>query len=401
MKSWLRKVWDGARGRFGRKPPRQYPLRPELSLIKILLMWFLCGVSVASAVHLIGRLCLPPVQILPSNLLCDYLALVALPIGVYAYLYLQNDLRVHDSRVLDRSKVEALFVEANKLYPRVGSGDDREPRPFEDKVSELQDEVARLKNEVGPKAWTEYQLLSLDQMLVDFLKVDDLKERARSVLEDLEEYAVGYVVAYDLRKYDRWETRINSAIERIPEKSAANEDQLAFGVRRDASAERLRAVLKSLQDHVASFEAYWAEGTTIVRGLIILCCFTIPTLVAMGLLPILRPGTPIGILNWTFFGVAGALTAVLRGLFRLDVVEVGATEGRAELWRTMIGCILGLMAGVLTYSLVAGGVVESTLVPEPGSSNLKNVALSILWATASGFWLERTFERVRAATGGA
>ena len=68
----------------------------------------------------------------------------------------------------------------------------------------------------------------------------------------------------------------------------------------------------------------------------------------------------------------------------------------SALRRAVLGATLGLVAGVLIYSLIVGGVVsDGYLIPNPVSSKLADVSLSILVAFASGFSFERLFDRMR------
>ena len=60
---------------------------------------------------------------------------------------------------------------------------------------------------------------------------------------------------------------------------------------------------------------------------------------------------------------------------------------------------LGLVAGVLSYSIIAAKVLsDGLIVPEMESSTLKDMGLSVLWAVASGFCFEKVFDRVSSAT---
>ena len=92
----------------------------------------------------------------------------------------------HKARLEDPSEVESLIVEARTVEPRLK--DPKKPDYYEDKIVDLEAEVKRL-TELGPKGWTEYQVLSLNRLLVEFVKPDELRARAQSSLEDLEEYA--------------------------------------------------------------------------------------------------------------------------------------------------------------------------------------------------------------------
>lgn len=334
---------------------------------------------------------------------CDYLALVVIPLGVFVDRYVRGDRLIHQSRLEDPSEVRALLIEARTVEPRISPDDlneiTRRPENYQQKHKDLQDEVERLE-ELKADGWTDFQILTLSQMLVDFLKVDDLKERAQSSLDDLEEYAIDSAVSYDLRKYDRWKERIQNAIAKIDEAAPPQQGCPLVQTRlQDLAAEPLRAILRTLLEHVANYRAYWAEGSAILKSMIISCAVTIPVLFAVGLLPLFRGDGILRLYNWGFLGVAGALTGVLQSLRKSDVAEVGVTEGKRELWRTVIGGVLGLVSGILAYALMDGTVFATGLaVPDVRSSNSGNVALSILWAVGAGFSFERIFDRLRAAT---
>lgn len=142
----------------------------------------------------------------------------------------------------------------------------------------------------------------------------------------------------------------------------------------------------------------------IVRSLIWSCVFAIPVLIAMGLLPVLVGENPnssytLAFYNWGFLGASGSMTAVLLSLRNSDVAEVGSTEGRRELWRTVIGCVLGLVAGILVYAVFAGKLIsDGRLVPQIEAATLEDVGLTIFVAVAAGFGFERVFDQLRSAT---
>ena len=82
-------------------------------------------------------------------------------------------------------------------------------------------------------------------------------------------------------------------------------------------------------------------------------------------------------------------------------MEIGNTAGRKELWRTILGSALGLLAGVLTFAMISGGLLPAgPVVPDVGNLEPKNVGLSIVWAIGSGYSFERVFDRLRSATEG-
>ena len=73
----------------------------------------------------------------------------------------------------------------------------------------------------------------------------------------------------------------------------------------------------------------------------------------MGLLPLIHPAGNgvLTVLNWGLLGISGANTAVLLSLRKSNVMEVGNTEGKKELRHSMLGAGLGLVAGVILYSM--------------------------------------------------
>jgi len=368
----------------------------------ILVTAYLFGAS--ALLYVLDQFCLLNLHI--RNSICGtYIALsIVLTILIIDRL-IRHKLIDHRARLVDHSDVEALFVEAKTVEARLTfpEGKPLKPDDYKKKEEELRKEVERLEK-LGHEGWTEYQVLSLSQMLIDFLKIDDLKARARSTLTDLEEYVVDSAYPIDQRLLYHWEDRINEAIDKIDEIKNKDIKDLEL----DDIAEKLRAELRTLLEDVASYEESWAKGSIIVRALTVLGVLTIPILLAMGLLPLLHPdGNKIlGIPNWGLFGISGAITGVLLSLRQSILVEVGNTEGKKELRHAILGTGLGLVAGILLYSMIAGGILSGALFPKITSEPLKpdelnsNLARSIFWGIASGFSFEWVFDRVRNTTAG-
>ena len=109
-------------------------------------------------------------------------------------------------------------------------------------------------------AWTNYQVLTLDRLLIDFLPIEDLKARAKSSLADLQEYAVGNAFSYDATLYSCWKTTISKDIQDIDDCTKGHAEE-------DCIANSLRADLRSLLEHVANYESNWARGKTTIHGI--------------------------------------------------------------------------------------------------------------------------------------
>ena len=325
---------------------------------------------------------------------CRCLAYLGLTFGIGGFAslrYFQHSSAAHSTRLEDESVVNASIVEAKTVQPRLL--EPLRPERFDQKKEDLDKEIQRLEA-LGPQGWTEYQLVSLYQMLVDFLNPSDLRSTTDSVMDVLEEYAGDSRFRYDRDYYAKWKKRVDDALEAIGD---------AQGVEADDKCERLRAVLKTLYDHVADFHAKWAEGSALTRDLLLVNAVAIPVFLLLGLVPAIHPSdsSALGIFNWAMLAVAGALAGSLRGLHASDVVEVGNTEGKQEIWRACSGATLGFVAGVLTYGIIVGELVAGGAVPTANATTLSDVGLSVVWGVAAGFSFERVFERVRTATEGA
>ena len=349
------------------------------------------GLSLAGLLVAVDQLCLEN----PFFWSCRCLAYLGLVAGLgsfVAWRYFQHKDVAHQGRLEDKSDVEASIVEAKTVEPRMVRP--LRPEGFKEKKKNLDNEIKRLE-EIGRENWTEYQVLSLYQMLVDFLKPLDLVSTTDSVMDVLDEYAADSRYRYDREYYAKWKERVDDAKKEIDN---------AKDVEKDEKSERLRAVLKTLYEHVADFNYKWAEGSALIRDLLVVNAMAIPVFLTLGLVPVIHPSDPgtLDVINWAMLGVTGALAGSLRGLHRSDEVEVGNTEGKREIWRAVSGAALGFVAGALTYGVIAGGLVEGAAVPsaEASRSAVSDVGLSVVWGVAAGFSFERVFERVRTATEG-
>ena len=321
-----------------------------------------------------------------------YLGLVVGLASFVAWRYFQHKDVAHQARLIDESEVKASIVEAKTVEPRLR--DPLRPEGFKEKKENLDSEIGRLEK-IGKENWTEYEILALNQMLVDFRKPSDLVSTTDSVMDDLDEYAGDSKYRYDREYYAKWKERVDDA-----KKEIGN----ATDVKTDDKCEKLRAVLKTLHEHVADFRYKWAEGSALIRDLLLVTAMAIPVFLTLGLVPVTHPSDPgtLDIINWAMLGVTGALTGSLLSLHRSDEVEVGNTEGKREIWRAISGAALGLVAGALTYGIIAGGLLTGIAIPgvEATPVTVNDIGLTVTWGVASGFSFERVFERVQTATEG-
>ena len=341
---------------------------------------------------------------IPESIYCSYLALVVFLSGFVSDFLILHPIRVHKARKEDRSEIEALIQEAEYVLPRIVNP--MRPVDYEEKRGQITKEVKRLKK-LGPESWTEYQVLMLERLLIDFLSLDDLKARAQSSLAELKEYAYGSAFSYDRELYYSWDKKIKSNISNIDEDDEETKDESIYLENKDRRADALRANLRSLQEHVADYQVNWARGSTIVSSIQICGSFSVAIFMVMGILPVfylIQETTlldfPLGILNWGILGAAGATASALNGLRNSDEVEVGNTRGKQELWRMVLGVPLGLVSGILVLSVLRGGLIaKGAAVPSFSHYHTSDVYLAIAWPVVAGMGLESVFQRVRSVVG--
>ena len=166
-------------------------LPPKLDLWRWLLLWFARIILLGGIGWLLWVCYLifwNPAAV-PECVCWSYLALGVFLTGLVSDFIIRHKILVHKKRKEDRSEIEALMLEVRYVRPRLT--DPERPAGFDGKREQLEKEVKRLEDDVGPEGWTEFQVLTLDRMLIDFLPLEDLKARARSSLDELKEYAYG------------------------------------------------------------------------------------------------------------------------------------------------------------------------------------------------------------------
>ena len=236
-------------------------------------------VGIAGLLLAATQLCFDSPVLWPARCLA-YLGLALGLAGFALAIYFRHETRVHQDRLEDKSVVKASIVEATTVEPRLL--DQSRLEEIEEKKNKVDREIERLQT-IGAKYWTEYEVLSLSQMMVDFLSPQDLIARTNSVMDELDEYATDSKYQYDREYYAKWQQRVDEAVKEIDG---------ATDQKTDDKSERLRAVLKTLYEHLADFKKKWTEGSALVRDLLFVNAVGIPVFFTIGLVPVIHPSDP-------------------------------------------------------------------------------------------------------------
>ena len=307
---------------------------------------------------------------------------------------------VYRARLEDASYVRSLIRQA-KEYTDTEVDESNLPEK-----ANLKSEICCLDS-IGQDHWTEYQVLPLERKLAEFFCDSDLISKSTEKLSELNEYAQDSHYRYDIEEYYKWQTKIGDLIEEISTgKTQQTNDNKTTGSNGESgqdpaiwTSKRLVSEYKSLLAHISSYKHDWNEGSTIIRNLIICTVSSIMLFLIMGIIPIIYPDTrqSLGVVHWGLLGSAGALTAVARDFRKTDLMAVGNTFGKKELWRAILGSVLGFIAGLILWSLIIGEVLEQGVFPDLTSNNIsiKDCALSVFWAIVAGFSFDRIFDQVR------
>ena len=331
-----------------------------------------------------------------------YIVLILAPLAWLVHFLIWKEKKVYKLRLEDSSEVMASIIEARTAEKRL-EGKETKPDNFDTKLQNVKNEARRLET-LGNKNWTDYQILTLNVMLVDFLKPDDLKARARSSLEDLQEYCENRADRFEEDSYDKWRDRIREGCKKIDEITVedCNDDKEKILLCRDQAAEPLRAELRMLLERLSDYDKHWSEGSVVLASIIKCGVTTLPHFLGIGLLPLFYKSLDgnLFIHNMAVLGACGSITAVLLKLYKRygsNEAEVGATKGRTQLWLSILGTSLGLVAGILFYAMVAGELLSADIFPNFPIKNqcIEDVAKAIVGGIVSGFSFEFIFNRIR------
>ncbi|MCH9031288.1 MAG: hypothetical protein IIB00_03390 [candidate division Zixibacteria bacterium] len=323
-----------------------------------------------------------------------FLLISAISLLVLAFIY-KTKVFAQKARKENESEVRSAISEARDFSRESFRLDSTDRK---DLFEALKKEIESLESSES-LPWTEYRVLHMYQLMTEFYTVEELRVKAQLLLEEIDE---NYVEDDAMRS---WFANIQSEVREAGDRAVDQLDENKDGKSGEKSTDqtdRLRSLVKKLNEYVTDFDFNWAIGTATIKSLNIVVGITIPILLYMGLLPIfhLSGNGLLSIFDWGFLGMCGALTKVLLWFRKSKLVQVGERKGKEEMWRAGQGAFLGLIAGVVLYSMLMSGVLSGAPFPDPNCFTFKQVgfhachAHAVFLGISAGFSFEWVFEHL-------
>ena len=309
-------------------------------------------------------------------------------------------------RIQDRPYVQSLLDKGRCASSEVNELEKSRAQGMDAVVEDLQKKLD------DDESIVEYDLLHLKILLARCASEEEIQTQAYVYLVDLKNLA--YEEAHTQTKEEYWniQHRVDALVAKLgtggrsPADDRNGENSRGEGREEERHFEsrvrELRAIVgEELLPTICENEKLWEEGTAIVKMLRNACILVIPLLFAAGTVPSYTDSYPLGLteMHWAILGIAGALVAVLRGLGQTDKLEVGYELGTREVQRAWRAVGLGLVAGFLTYMLMASDFIGCYLFRDCDLRVIDPYPRHVLLAFLAGFAFERTLDRVRAAAG--
>ena len=341
----------------------------------------------------------------------SYMFLLVFLLSIHAIRLLSHKWLVFLSRVEDESYINQLLVTARSIEPTVGTKDKPiRPTDYEEKVNTINQEADRIEN-LEMTQIVEWELLPLQNLLLQFMNVHVLISQARLKLDDLEDYASDTAYSIDREQFESLRHSVLNAIDKATDsittsKSRTSDSEQQRSAFIDDAATELRASIQATQEYIIDYRWNWANGNVTLAGLKLACIVSIPLLIFAGLLPIgiLDTQQTMAWFNWAFVGASGAITSVLLAFRHSDETEVGHATSRREVSRAFIAAVLGFVSGTIFYAIiggeVAGEILLDELLPDVASANSSQKLLGVVWAFVAGFVFEKAIDTARSALQG-
>ena len=340
----------------------------------------------------------------PQDIAWTYVALALIPVALASFLRGAYPYWVKKRRTVELSELHGLFAESDHYGASVGEDPERTKAK-----EQAENERSRLEKLDRPVF--ELDALPLRQALVDLYHPEaELIGKTRRELKLLGEYDFGG--EQDLQ--EGITARVNKIISELEERSPKDATQEQDDKTPLELRERLRADLKSLRDTVAWYDKTWAIGEWLRTCVTYWLCATLLVTLVVGILPVVhgQGNWNLGFLHWIGLGIAGALLSILLRLHRINLPELGETEGKLLLLDTVRSIAIGAIAAVLLYAAIWGEALDGKIFPNlptgniwsqtdlelgkirPAGGNaanpqldwdlLKNVGLSVFWGVFAG-----------------
>lgn len=344
-----------------------------------------------------------------TNTLVLYASLLSISLVVIITRWSLNNWLVHKARLVDRSYVYSILAKAESIEPTVAKDDEKlRPINYDFKKSHVDNLKEKLNLKLNDNKIKEWDLLPLQNSLVDFIPANELIGTALLLLDELEDYADDTTYSIDRIQYDVQRRQVLQAIDIIHDAQASRDDKKKILDEDDKvfiedQSEKLRAAVRAIQEYTTDYLENWSKGSVTLSGLKFCCAIGIPIFLTAGLLPITRIDNAnfyaLEWFNWSFIASSGALTGVLLTFLNTNEIEVGHAISRREILRAIIAFVLGFATGAIFYALfgseITNKILSSSVIPDISSASNNNIFLSITWAFISGFAFEKFLNKVK------
>lgn len=296
-------------------------------------------------------------------------------VGSTLYFVGRHTIRLEYKTAAENEEIDLIVNEFKCAQNKITKDDDTKADNDSNEVDELI--ILRRK----PSEVSVSKLTFLRKRLIDLCDNEEsLITHGEAGLADYEYYLGG---KYD-ENYERYSREIASLKVKIEKNSFENEDK-----------QRLKEIIKDLRESIAEERMLSSKGEGILESITHWSLPAAISLLLAGILPLLQEPyfkSNLIIINWMVLGSAGAIIYTADHMRGSDTTKVGEDEGNVVLRKMLLSMLVGLVAALLLYVAIWGGVIEGIIFPQLGFSDSEITqspyvinALSVFWGIMSGY----------------
>ncbi len=376
--------------------PSHWRLWKQFILCSLGLVLFLSGsfISFVSiAVAITQSIYEIPIPVLWPYLVNGYVGGTLLFLGVSLWIIGKHPSRIEFKISEDTENLDTVLSDVRSKIDRL----DRTAH------TEARQQIRRLNKLRFMKANVSViKITALRTLQVETYKDEELIALLNSALDQLRYYTGDK----EDESYKKYAGDVKKAIKRY---RAALESESSSD--NPMSSKELRRYLILLREEIDEYKHRYGYGEAIIESVVYWSLFSGVALAVIGLSPLLHEPYFQGsltVIHWAIFGLVGAIVATVNNISKKDTYRIAEDEGNLVLKSMMHGCFLGVITSILFYLAILGDILDGKIFPELSlcpvecKATVKDNALSVIWAIASGFtggrWLEGLVKRMDSST---